>query len=463
MRFFITLRLCGPGVFRLSMESASFFPLFTPDPMCGILYTKVRERNILADSQAFDMRRYLKKANNRNTIRFGETRADFLCPLNEKCINWNCETIFSFSEGTMKSIYDNYTRLDTKGRITYFAGANTADGFVGSYKDIADERNLERLYIIKGGAGTGKSTLMRNIADSAEILGYEVEYYLCGSDPESLDCVILDGRIAVLDGTAPHILDMSYPGASSSLIDVSKYWDCTALEERRNEIVANCTEKAACYASAYRYLRAVAAIEREKSSLVERIFDREKSEKFISRFVKKLGKTENGTASEKNRYTHAITMRGKFSVPTFSEISEKNYVVKDYLASAPGFMQILRDKLLRRGFSIITERIPTENYIAGIYITDCKTFVTIGESAENAKMINMSRFIRENAPAEIKGRLRLCTKCGESCMDEAIRNMGCAAEHHFALEEIYKKAMNFSALSRYTSKICDEIMERLVK
>lgn len=362
----------------------------------------------------------------------------------------------------MKSIYDNYTRLDTNGRITYFAGANTADGFVGSYKDIADERNLERLYIIKGGSGTGKSTLMRKIADSAEKLGYCVEYYLCGSDPDSLDCVVLDGRIAVLDGTAPHVLDMSYPGAASSLIDVSKYWDCSALEERRDEIVKHCSEKSSCYASAYRFLRAVSAIEKEKSALVSRLFDREKAEKYAARLVRKFGKPKSHS-SEKNRYTHAITMRGKFSLPAISDLADEKYIVKDNLASAPMFMQILRDELLRQGFSITTARIPTENYIAGIFIEDCKTSVTVGEAAENAKSINMSRFILEDTPAEIKGRLRLCAKCGESCMDEAVSILNCAAEHHFALEEIYKKTMNFSALTKYTTKICDEIKDRLVK
>ena len=60
----------------------------------------------------------------------------------------------------MKSVYSGYVRMVTDG-IAYFAGANTADGFRGLYDGIADERRMERVYILKGGPGTWKSTLIR--------------------------------------------------------------------------------------------------------------------------------------------------------------------------------------------------------------------------------------------------------------------------------------------------------------
>jgi hypothetical protein len=43
----------------------------------------------------------------------------------------------------------------------YFTSANSALGFVSFFEDNIKE--LNRLYILKGGPGTGKSTIMKNI------------------------------------------------------------------------------------------------------------------------------------------------------------------------------------------------------------------------------------------------------------------------------------------------------------
>ena len=63
----------------------------------------------------------------------------------------------------MNSVYDGYA-LWTGG--DWFAGANTEAGFCGSYPEIAGESSLTRLYIVKGGPGTGKSTLMRRVGEA---------------------------------------------------------------------------------------------------------------------------------------------------------------------------------------------------------------------------------------------------------------------------------------------------------
>ena len=100
------------------------------------------------------------------------------------------------------------------GEKTYFAGANSGVGFVNLFGDFYEESSLDRLYIIKGGPGTGKSTFMRILAERAADAGAGAEYFLCGSDPSSLDAVVLSGggkRIAVIDGTSPHAYDAKYP------------------------------------------------------------------------------------------------------------------------------------------------------------------------------------------------------------------------------------------------------------
>lgn len=89
--------------------------------------------------------------------------------------------------------------------IQYFLGANSPRGFYSLYDQLIKIEDASAVYILKGGAGCGKSTLMRQVALAAEESDIEVEYILCSGDPASLDAVILPALgVALVDGTAPH-------------------------------------------------------------------------------------------------------------------------------------------------------------------------------------------------------------------------------------------------------------------
>lgn len=92
-----------------------------------------------------------------------------------------------------------------EGKVQYFLGANSAQGFVSLYHELLDERNATALYVLKGGAGCGKSTLMRKVGEEMERQGFDVEYILCSGDPDSLDAILIPEKaVAIMDGTAPH-------------------------------------------------------------------------------------------------------------------------------------------------------------------------------------------------------------------------------------------------------------------
>ena len=363
----------------------------------------------------------------------------------------------------MKSLYDGYRKILTGGKRIFFAGANTAEGFAGDYAEIADEKKLERIYIIKGGPGTGKSTIIRKIAKSVESRGIKVEYYLCGSDPDSLDCAVFDGRVAILDGTSPHTLDMMYPGATSQIVDVSKFWNDEYLERQKSEIIRHSAEKSAHYASAYRYLKATEAVDAELYSLSESIVNREKLIGYVNRFIKKLGK--NASPAKGNiikRHTHALTMKGSVYLPTLKEKADIVFTLSDVLGSAAVAMKLFEEKLTEAGFSIILSPLPATGRAAGIFIKDHGIAITAGEREEGERIINMSRFISDDIPQGVRGSIKLAIKCGESCIEEALSNLSAAAKHHFALEDIYKKSVHFESLGDYTTLLCDEIIKRLL-
>ena len=96
--------------------------------------------------------------------------------------------------------------------------ANTPEGFISLFDELYDPAEELARYIIKGGPGTGKSRLMRRVADELEQAGYTAQRVLCSSDPDSLDGVIFPQiRACIADGTSPHVIEPRSPALWRSL------------------------------------------------------------------------------------------------------------------------------------------------------------------------------------------------------------------------------------------------------
>lgn len=92
----------------------------------------------------------------------------------------------------------------TNKMLRYFLGANSSQGFYSLYDQLIDPAGARCVYILKGGPGCGKSSLMRRVGQAAEQAGRTVEYISCSGDPDSLDAILLpELPCALVDGTAP--------------------------------------------------------------------------------------------------------------------------------------------------------------------------------------------------------------------------------------------------------------------
>ena len=85
----------------------------------------------------------------------------------------------------------------------YFLGNNTGYGFKSNYEN--ELKNKRRVILLKGGPGTGKSSMLKRIAAEAKGKGLDFELWYCSGDPDSLDGVYIKEKdTAVVDATAPH-------------------------------------------------------------------------------------------------------------------------------------------------------------------------------------------------------------------------------------------------------------------
>lgn len=97
----------------------------------------------------------------------------------------------------------------------YFASALTAEGIVNYVNESSS--NIKKRYILQGPSGSGKSSIIYDVAQKAKEKGYFLEYYYCGLEVESLvmlivrnlDLALIDaGNISMLNKVGDRIINM---------------------------------------------------------------------------------------------------------------------------------------------------------------------------------------------------------------------------------------------------------------
>lgn len=340
---------------------------------------------------------------------------------------------------------------------TYFAAANTAGGFYSCFDTLysPDSGEWEKIYIIKGGPGTGKSSFMRRVAEAAEERGYAVEYDLCSSDPASLDGIRIPARgLAMMDGTAPHARDPKCPGAVEEIINMGMFFRVGKLKEALPDIRAAQEANAAAHRLAARYLRAAGILAEGQRILAAPAYLEEKAERTAARLLRGIRGGEPGT--ETLRFTTAISTAGIVHLPTAELLAEERIYVSDKKGLADFFFETLCCETRRRGIPFTRFASPLDpTRTEGLYLpASGRLFMTdrYGKQNDTDSIINTDRFFEKNRLSSVREKYRFAAKCREELMDGACRSLCEAGEHHDALESHYIAAMDFDAKEAYTNR-----------
>lgn len=341
--------------------------------------------------------------------------------------------------------------MDRKGFCggALFAGANSGRGFVSFYGELFERDEIERIYILKGGPGTGKSSFMKRAAAFSEDRGYGVERYYCSSDPSSLDAVLIDGRIVILDGTAPHVMEANVAGARDEIINLGAFWNADALADQRERITELSLGKKVSYERAYSYLGAYKNVKDINSRLIFGHFREDKAKRAVDRIFSDI-KTGGG-ARTRVGLVNSLGMKGRYRYDTYESFADRVFAIDDHFDTAHLFLRLLatRAELTDTPIRISYDPLDTDRPDAIFFENDKTAFVISSEEADNFySRINMKRFlspIESGVKKEFRSNVRLC----EALIGSASECLSRAGKYHFELEDIYVRCMDFEALEDF--------------
>ncbi|MBR5322414.1 MAG: hypothetical protein IKU48_02570 [Clostridia bacterium] len=338
----------------------------------------------------------------------------------------------------------------------YFASANTEKGFVSYFNEIYGE--LDMVYIIKGGPGTGKSSFIRKIADEAEANKYSVEYFYCSADPLSLDGIIIeDLNTAVIDGTSPHTYDPRYPGVKDKIIYLGDSWDDEKLQKNAETICELVNTKSKLYNNVYNYLAAVGRIEAEIKLYNKRALLYEKMQGAVERLSR--GWKNGKVFSKKIRPVEGISHAGHIMYDTYHNFAENKYVIKDRYGVGCLFMDMLLKKAENKALRVIYSPSYLDNTnISALYLPDVSCSFVVDEDDDiDKKQINMDRFIDVDELRKNKQKNRFARRCLNSLYEGVQKGFDEIYDVHTSLEKYYIDAMDFSKNAEILKKIKKEI------
>lgn len=357
------------------------------------------------------------------------------------------------------------------GRVrNYYAAGNTARGFYSFFDSVLE--GLERLYILKGGPGTGKSTLMRKVGDAMSRRGFDIEIIHCASDNDSIDGVIVtDLKVGIVDGTAPHVIEPKAPGAIEEYVNLGVAWDSSQLRAHKEDIVRLNRDISACFQQAYEAFAAGLSV--HDNELEQIYFDHldiakanELTKQLIADFFRDTERTKQATV--KRRFLGAATPKGPVNfIPNLTEHIGKRYFIK----GRPGcgkshMMKKIAAEAEKRGIDAEVYHCGFDPHSLDMVLLP-ELDIAIFDSTdphehfpdrENDKTIDMyEQVITPGTDEKYAKEIHTSHKRYKAKMKEGTSCLAQAKVLHDELEAFYIRAMDFGKLEQIGREILDEI------
>lgn len=351
-----------------------------------------------------------------------------------------------------------------------FPGGNTSLGFHSYYHYILPQREADHIFCLKGGPGVGKSTFMKAIGNRLQEEGADAEYMHCSSDPESLDGVYFPRlRIALIDGTAPHVIDPQNPGAVDEIINLGECWDLKGIKAYKQQILDINSEVKRQFKRAYNYLFAAKHmmddIGETFSFTADKAAEGAQAQMVIDKELPKEAAGKRG--KERKMFASAITPLGIVNyIDTLFDGAYRTYLIMSNRgAGVNSILSKIALEARERGFDIEQFYCPMEpeTRMEHLIIPELKlAFLSenkyLSFECRPDVIVDMTQYADPAFLGANGGALEFDLKQFDVILGEAINTLRCAKEAHDEMEKFYIPNMDFEREHRKREEILERIL-----
>lgn len=326
----------------------------------------------------------------------------------------------------------------------FFPGGNTSQGFYSRFAHIMPRDQVRRKIILKGGPGVGKSTLMRRVAEYLQGFGQEVEIFHCSSDPDSLDGIAAPGLgFALIDGTAPHVMDPVLPGAEDGILNLGECLREDQLAKSRRLIRDAMEEIARCFLRVYDYLGAAAPLLLGSTREWREHTPLGAMESLAQETAGKWLPEGAGLAREREQFAEAYTPRGYMTfLPTVLE--ERVVCISAPWGLSPHpLLSKVRDIAISRGIPVLglyNPLLPLE--LSHLNLPSLSLSIVTGPVENPSDTVNLQEAL--SLSQGLSREQAFNRNAHELLLQRAVESLKEAKARHDELEKYYIAAMDYA-------------------
>ena len=344
--------------------------------------------------------------------------------------------------------------MQTK-QLDFFLGGLSPTGYAGYYSQVLQNKE-GTVVLLKAGPGCGKSTLMKRVAAALTQQGEIIEAIHCSADPASLDGVICPARgIAIIDATAPHVVEPTYPVAFEDVITLYNALQRKRLQSNRAEIIELFNRYKSLQERATRYITAAGSLLQDTLRVAGCCTDVPKAMAFANVLSHHYLPATGRKWEESIRLLSANTLQGRLLFDeTVSNIADTIIVVDDpYGAASKVLMAALRQQGVEKGHRFYTCYCSMSPFdkIEHLLFPDLRlAFVTSNPyhafHFAQQRVIHYTRFSNNQLLQRRRARLRFNKKATQELLAQAADAQAEAKQCHDTLEKYYSENFNFDVL-----------------
>ena len=353
---------------------------------------------------------------------------------------------------------------------SFFFGGVAPGGFSTQLTQIINGKEYYT-YILKGGPGTGKSQMMKKIADRFA-KDEDVTCFYCSADPDSLDAVMMHtSKVLVVDGTPPHVSEPRFPGVCQEIVGLGQYWDKAVLEKNREKIIKATELNKSMMAGASNYNKALGLICDDTYTCAEGFADRKRIEEAACSFCDSLFENlerKTGRGRQSIRQLSVMTRNGYTTLQSAAGSCSKLYILDDELFAASGmFIDFAVARIMEYGYDtklspcLLSGRSISEHLLIDEISTILMTSNPLTKITNaKAEHIDCSVFYDKDQMQPYEKHFAANHALMDTISGASREMLEDAKLVHDEMEKYYISAMDFEALDGICEKICEEIEQR---